>query len=125
MLNFIVFSTRSCCLYHFNVTEPIFITGGNIYDSTQAEKLLHNAIHEGVYVIEDKAFDSEQIVKHIEKNRGICVISPRKNQKEQREYNKDIYKNRNQIECFFNQLKQFRRVATRYDKLLFSFLSLV
>ncbi len=101
MLNFIVLLTRSCCLYHFNVTEPIFITGGNIYDSTQAEKLLHNAIHEGVYVIEDKAFDSEQIVKHIEKNRGICVISPRKNQKEQREYNKDIYKNRNQIECFF------------------------
>ena len=103
----------------------IFITVGNIYDSTQAEKLLHDTIHEGVYVIEDKAFDSEQIVKYIEKNRGICVISPRKNQKEQREYNKNIYKNRNQIERFFNRLKQFRRIATRYDKLLFSFLSLV
>ena len=53
------------------------------------------------------------------------VILPRKNRKEQREYNKDIYKNRNQIERFFNRLKQFRRIATRYDKLLFSFLSLV
>ncbi len=103
----------------------IFITGGNIHDSTQAEKLLHNAIHEGVYVIGDKAFDSEWIVKYIEKNKGICVIPSRKNRKEQREYNKDIYKNRNQIERFFNQLKQFRRMATRYDKLLFSFLSLV
>ena len=120
MLNFIVLSTRSCCLYHFNVTEPVFITGGNVYDSTQAEKLLHNTIHEGVYVIGDKAFDSERIIKYIEKNRAICVIPPRKNRKEQREYHKDIYKNRNQIERFFNRLKQFRRIATRYDKLLFS-----
>ena len=102
----------------------IFIIVGNIYDSTQAEKLLHNTIDEGVYVIGDKAFDSEQIVKYIEKNRGICVIPPRKNRKEQREYNKDIYKSRNQIERFLNQLKQFRRIATRYDKLLFSFLLL-
>ncbi len=53
------------------------------------------------------------------------MILPRKNRKEQREYNKDIYKNRNQIERFFNRLKQFRRIATRYDKLLFSFLLLV
>ena len=103
----------------------IFITGGNIYDSTQAEKLLHDTIYEGVYVLGDKAFDSEQILKYIEKNRAITVIPPRKNRKEQREYDKSIYKNRNQIERFFNRLKQFRRIATRYDKLLFSFLSLV
>ncbi len=61
----------------------IFITVGNIYDSTQAEKLLHDTIHE----VEDKAFDSEQIVKYIEKNEGICVILLRKDRKEQREYN--------------------------------------
>lgn len=72
----------------------IFITGGNIYDSTQAEKLLHDTIHEGVYVLGDKAFDSEQILKYIEKNRAITVIPPRKNRKEQREYDKSIYKNR-------------------------------
>ena len=66
--------------------------------------------------------DSEWIVKYIEKNRDISVIPSQKNRKE---YNKDIYKNRNQIERFFNRLKQFRRIATRYDKLLFSFLSLV
>ena len=83
----------------------IFITGGNIHDSTQAEKLLHDTIHEGVYVIEDKAFDLERIVKYIEKNKGICVISSRKNRKEQREYHKDIYKNWNQIECFFQPIK--------------------
>ena len=103
----------------------VFITGGNIYDNTQAEKLLYDTIHEGVHVLEEKAFDFEQIIKYIEKSGAISVIPPRKNRTEQREYNKDIYKNRNQIERFFNRLKQFRRIATRYDKLLFSFLSLV
>ena len=78
-----------------------------------------------MYVLGDKAFDSEQILKYIEKNRAITVVPPRKNRKEQREYDKSIYKNRNQIERFFNRLKQFKRIATRYDKLLFSFLSLV
>ena len=37
----------------------VFITGGNIYDNTQAEKLLYDTIHEGVHVLGDKAFDSE------------------------------------------------------------------
>ena len=98
----------------------VFITGGNIYDSTRAEKLLYDTIHEGVHVLEEKAFDFEQIIKYIEKSGAISVIPPRKNRTEQREYHKDIYKNRNQIERFFNRLKQFRRIATRYDKLLFS-----
>ena len=37
----------------------VFITGGNIYDNTQAEKLLYDTIHEGVHVLGDKAFDFE------------------------------------------------------------------
>ncbi|RUR00338.1 transposase, partial [Legionella septentrionalis] len=42
-----------------------------------------------------------------------------------REYDKDIYKERNLIERMFNKLKHFRRVATRYDKLAQSFLSFI
>ena len=103
----------------------IFITGGNVYDSTQAENLLQDIIYKGTYVLKDKAFDAEPILKYIEKNKGIAVIPPRKNRKDQKEYDKNIYKNRNQIEHFFNRLKQFRRIATRYDKLLSSFLSFV
>lgn len=70
----------------------IFITGGNVYDSTQVENLLQDTIHEGAYVLGDKAFDTESILKYIEKNKGIVVIPPRKNRKEQREYDKNIYK---------------------------------
>ena len=43
----------------------------------------------------------------------------------QREYNKEIYKDRNKIERFFNRLKNFRRIATRYDKLVLSFISFI
>ena len=101
------------------------ITDGSMHDSTQAKSLLHSAIHKGVYVLGDRAYDSDEIVNYITENNAIAVIPPRKNRKEKREYEKEIYKNRNQIERFFNRLKQFRRIATRYDKLVSSFLSLV
>jgi putative transposase len=53
------------------------------------------------------------------------VIPPKRNRKLQRDYDKDLYKERNRIERFFNKLKQFRRVATRYDKLLANFMGFV
>jgi putative transposase len=53
------------------------------------------------------------------------AIPPRYNRKVQRSYDADLYKERNRIECFFSKLKQFRRVATRYDKLLANFMGFV
>lgn len=103
----------------------VLITDGSVHESTQAEKLLDCVIHKGVYVLGDRAFDSDKIINYIAEKSGIAVIPPRKNRKEKREYDKEIYKNRNQIERFFNKLKHFRRIATRYDKLVTSFLSLV
>lgn len=54
----------------------VFITDGDIYDSTQAEKLLHDTIYEGMHVLGDKVFDFEQIIKYIKKSEAISVISP-------------------------------------------------
>lgn len=96
-----------------------------MHDSTQAKNLLDSIMHKDSYIVGDRAYDSDEIISYIEQKEAIAVIPPRKNRKNKREYSKEIYKNRNQIERFFNQLKQFRRIATRYDKLLFSFLSLV
>jgi putative transposase len=53
------------------------------------------------------------------------VIPPKRNRKVQRAYDVELYKERNLIERFFNKLKQFRRVATRYDKLLVNFMGFV
>jgi putative transposase len=53
------------------------------------------------------------------------VIPPKRNQKVQRNYDLELYKERNIIERFFNKLKQLRRVTTRYDKLLANFMGFV
>jgi hypothetical protein len=53
---------------------------------------------------------------------GEIVIPPKHNRKVQRSYDVDLYKERNLIERFFNKLKQFRRLASRYDKLLANFM---
>jgi transposase len=56
---------------------------------------------------------------------ATVVIPPKRNRKDQRSYDAELYKERNIIERFFNKLKQFRRVATRYDKLLANFMGFV
>lgn len=53
------------------------------------------------------------------------VIPPKRNRRVQRPYDIDLYKERNLVDRFFNKLKQFRRVATRYDKLLANFIGFV
>ncbi|MBV8663695.1 MAG: transposase, partial [Hyphomicrobiales bacterium] len=52
-------------------------------------------------------------------------IKPRPNRTKQRPFDAMLYKERNTIERFFNKLKHFRRVATRYDKLLVNFMGFV
>jgi putative transposase len=56
---------------------------------------------------------------------GQPVIPPKRNRTFNRPYDAELYKERNIIERFFNKLKQFRRVATRYDKLLANFMGFV
>jgi putative transposase len=57
---------------------------------------------------------------------GSEIVSPpKRNRKVQRSYDVELYKERNLIERFFRKLKQFRRVATRYDKLLVNFMGFV
>ena len=69
------------------------------------------------YVIGDTAYDSDAFRAEITSYDAIAVIPPRKNRRETYTYDQDLYKLRNFIERFFHKLKQFRRVATRYDKL--------
>lgn len=101
------------------------VTKGNVNDCTQAENLLDSVIRKGMYILGDKAYDTDDIVNYIIEKAACAVIPSRKNRKIQREYDKEIYKDRNIIERFFNRLKNFRRTATRYDKLVSSFISFV
>ena len=73
----------------------------------------------------DKGYDADHFCKAIAQTGAEVVIPPKRNRKAQRDYDVELYKERNIIERFFNKLKQFRRVATRYDKLLANFMGFV
>lgn len=61
----------------------------------------------------------------LEKAGKTAVIPPRSHRRVQRNYDKDLYKARHLIENFFAKLKQFRAIATRYDKTALNFLAAV
>jgi putative transposase len=75
--------------------------------------------------IADKGYDADHLYERIAQTGGEVVIPPKRNRSFKRSYDADLYKERNLIERFFNKLKQFRRVATRYDKLLANFMGFV
>ncbi len=75
--------------------------------------------------IADKGYDADRLVEQITESGAEVVIPPKRNRKCDRTYDAELYKERNRIERFFNKLKQFRRVATRYDKLLANFMGFV
>ena len=75
----------------------------------------------------DKGYDSNLIVGLMEAphRKGESVVPPKSNRKAPRDYDAEKYKGRNVVERSINKLKFFRRVATRYDKLLDNFMSFV
>jgi transposase len=76
-------------------------------------------------VVGDKGYDADDFVRTIEAQGAQAVIPPRKNRTEQRDYDRPLYKDRNLVERFFNRIKQFQRLATRYEKLAQNFLSML
>jgi transposase len=76
-------------------------------------------------VLADRACDAGRLMDTILDAGAEPVIPPRRHRKHQHAYDKVLYKERNVIERFFNKLKQFRRIATRYDKLLVNFMGVV
>lgn len=77
------------------------------------------------YVLADKGYDSSKIVKAIEQSGATAVIPPRSCVKNPRETDLTVYAERYRIECFFNRLKHYRAVATRYAKRARNFASLI
>ena len=68
-------------------------------------------------VLADKGYDADAIVEMIEWSGAEAVVPPKANRIEQREYDRDAYKQRNRVERFFQKIKEFRRIATRYERL--------
>jgi transposase len=101
----------------------LLLTAAQEADTTQAKALL--ADHPVEVAIGDKGYDSNDVVQDIEGRGAEAVIPPRKNRTEQRPYDRERYKDRNLVERFWHKIKQFRRVATRYEKTARNFLAMV
>jgi putative transposase len=89
---------------------------GQRHDITQAHALIEGFSPDAV--IADKGYDATHLHDAVVQYGAEPVIPPRSNRKTLRQYDKALYKERNLVERFFSKIKHFRRVATRYDKLL-------
>ena len=92
------------------------LTPGQAYDGEAAMELL-NALPEAAMVLAYKAYDANAIREMIDGQGAWANIPPKSNRKDPICFSPHLYKARNLVERFFNKIKHFRRIATRYDKL--------
>lgn len=76
--------------------------------------LIHNVSFQAL--LADKALDADWLLEHLDERGVTAVIPPKSNRKVQRNYDADIYKWRHLVENYFAKIKEFRGIATRYDK---------
>ena len=102
-----------------------YLTPGQTHDLQGADVLLDNMSEIGA-LLADKAYDAEQrVLERLKEANCQAVIPPKSNRTEQREYDKEMYKWRHLIENLFQKLKQYRAIATRYDKTAGNFLGAI
>src|SRR4051794_28350654 len=102
----------------------ILLTGGETHDCPVAERLI-GRVEEAERLLGDKAYDSAELRQELERRGTKPVIPNRSNRKRPFRFSKRLYKLRWRIETAFNRLKDFRRIATRYDRLARNYLASV
>ena len=99
-----------------------FLTGGQAHDLEGADELLPKL--EADTLLADKAFDAdERVIEPLLAAGKTPVIPPKRSRKTKRSFDKELYKARHLIENFYCKLKQYRAIATRYDKTARNFLA--
>ena len=101
------------------------LSSGNDHDSKHAVPLLSQINIEGSNILGDKAYGAKAIRDYIDSQNAAYTIPPKSDVSDPWPVDWHTYKERHLIECFFQKLKWFRRVFTRYDKLDVSFLAFV
>ena len=100
------------------------MTGGEAHDCPIAERLVRR-VKPPKRILGDKSYDSAELREDLHERGTKSIIPNRCNRKQPFSFNKRIYKLRWRIESAFNRLKDFRRIATRYDRLARNFLASV
>ena len=103
----------------FNLMLP----PGQAHDLTCAETLLEAADPRAL--IGDKAYDADLLIEMLDRRAITPVIPPKENRKEKRDCDFALYRERNLAERFWNKIKHYRAIATRYDKTARNFLAAI
>jgi transposase len=104
----------------------IKLTPGQAGDAPHAADLLAGRKRGQVKaVLGDRSYDSDAIVAAVRRLRARVVIPPLGCRTHKRRYGKKLYRGRNVVERWWSKVKQYRRVATRYDKLDTSYLAFI
>jgi transposase len=102
----------------------VLLSGGEVHDCPPAKRLIRRTKPAKKF-LGDKAYDSAELRQWLD-DRGTAAVIPNKsNRKQPFSFNKKAYKHRHRIENAFCRLKDFRRIATRYDRLARNFLASV
>jgi len=100
----------------------ILLTGGEAHDCPVAERLIRR-VKPPKRMLGDKAYDSAELREELAERGTKPIIPNRSNRRQPYSFSKRLYKLRWRIESAFNRLKDFRRIATRYDRLARNFLA--
>ena len=100
------------------------LTGGQVADCRAAELLL-DQVPPGVLLLADRGYDTDAIRAAVNSGGATPNIPPKTNRRFKPPFSPFLYRARNAIERMFGRLKDFLRVATRYDKLATNFLAAV
>jgi transposase len=104
--------------------RSLVVTAGNTHDLVGAAEVLRLAPTPR-YLLADRAYDARKLRDWLTAHGSQPVIPPNPTRKYPHAYDAQAYRERNKIERMFCRLKDFRRIATRYDKLADNFLSAV
>ena len=108
------------------LSVQLAITGGNVQDCSEAIPLVEQSpLKAGSDLLGDRIYGSREFRDYLTEREMLYTIPPKKNIKAPWPYDKAVYKRRNIVERFFCRVRDFRRVATRYDKRDDSFFAFV
>ena len=103
----------------------VVLTGGEIHDSEPAIDLFAGVELNGKKVLADKAYSCDKIRNYLEEHGAQACIPDKSNFKTKHNFDAHLYQQRNLVERFFQRIKNYRHIATRFDKLADCFLNFV
>ena len=102
----------------------LLLSAGQASDKAGVAALL-DGLAPARHTVADRGYDAQAIVRLIADHGSDPQIPTQRDRKIQRSVDPELYRQRNLVERFFNKIKHFRRIATRYDKLARNFLAAI